>query len=68
MKTRQEMEELHGEDFADNFDSEFEISPEDIPVPFTYKLRQFLSNKYVWYVAGLIDAVVILLIVSLILK
>jgi hypothetical protein len=61
--SREEMAEVYGDEFMDNFDEEFEIPPEDLPVPFRYKLtmflRELLANKAIWYVAGFVDAIII---------
>lgn len=64
MSSREDMAELHGDDFVENFEQEFEIAPEDIPVPFSYRLKQFLNNQTVWYVAGVLDALLIVFLLT----
>jgi hypothetical protein len=69
---REEMSEVYGDEFMDEFDQEFDIAPEDMKVSFRYKLTRFLTNlldnKLVWYAAGFIDAIIVAYALSLFLK
>lgn len=76
MDARDEMSEVHGEEFADNFDNEFDLDPEDaeeVYVPSVKErvvsvLNRLQQNKLAWYVAGFFDGIIVLAVLQWLLK
>ena len=63
---RQDFASTHGADFVDNFDEEFDIeTPQEQALvkqnPLRQRLFVLLSSRYAFYVAGLLDGILILL-------
>jgi hypothetical protein len=68
-KLKQDFSELHGDAFVAAFDEEFEISDVDsvnrsTKHRLTVKLYDFLHNKAIWYVAGVLDVILVLLLIK----
>lgn len=68
-KLKQDFSELHGEEFVNAFDEEFGINNVDssdrsTKRQITAKLYNFLHNKAIWYVAGVLDVILVLFLIK----
>lgn len=65
-----EMSEVHGQEFLENFDDEFDIDSEEVAEQPSLRattirvISAIVENRVVWYAAGVIDVLCILYIAS----
>lgn len=76
VNSRQNLEEVHGQQFAEAMDQEFDIEDGDImdaseeddmdnqaPYP---TFARLLNSRPIWYIAGMIDGILVMLLLGMI--